>query len=97
MKTVVLVNENSASAAEILAAALQDNGIKLVGSTTYGKGVVQSTAEFEDGSALKLTIMQYFSPEGNAINEVGIEPDYKVENPSDSDEDKQLEKALSLF
>lgn len=97
LKTVVLVNEASASASEILAAALKDNGIELVGKTTYGKGVVQSTAELEDGSALKLTIMQYFSPKGNAINKVGVKPDYQVEDPEDTAEDEQLQKALSLF
>lgn len=97
LETVVLVNENSASASEILAAALQDNGIQLVGETTFGKGVIQSTAELDDGSALKLTIMQYFSPDGNAINKKGIEPDYKVENQEDSDKDAQLEKALSML
>jgi len=97
LKTVVLVNENSASASEILAAALQDNGYELVGATTYGKGVIQSTAELSDGSALKLTIMQYFSPDGNAINEKGVEPDYAVEYDEDAEDDAQLDKALSLF
>ncbi len=97
LNTVVLVNENSASASEILAAALKDNGIKIVGTKTFGKGVIQSTAELSDGSALKLTIMQYFSPDGNEINKKGVEPDYKVENTDGSDEDKQLEKALSLL
>lgn len=97
LKTVVLVNENSASASEILAAALQDNGFELVGEKTFGKGVIQSTAEFDDGSALKLTIMQYFSPDGNEINKKGVSPDYKIDNDEDSDQDKQLEKAISLF
>ncbi len=97
LKTVVLVNEASASASEILAAALKDKGIELVGQTTYGKGVVQSTAELKDGSALKLTVMQYFSPKGNAINKVGVEPDYQVKDPEDTKEDEQLRKALSLF
>ena len=97
LKTVVLVNENSASASEILAAALKDNGFDLVGQTTYGKGVIQSTAELEDGSALKLTIMQYFSPDGNAINKKGVEPDYKVKNEENSGSDTQMKKAVSLF
>ena len=97
LKTVVLVNENSASASEILAAALQDNGFEIVGQTTYGKGVIQSTAQLEDGSALKLTIMQYFSPDGNAINEKGVTPDHQVANEENSGEDAQLDEALSLF
>lgn len=97
LKTVVLVNENSASASEILAAALQDNGFEIVGQTTYGKGVIQSTAQLEDGSALKLTIMQYFSPDGNAINEKGVTPDHQVANEENSGEDEQLDEALSLF
>ena len=63
---VVLVNGNSASASEILSAAIKDSRSgKLVGTKTYGKGVVQSTQKFDDGSALKLTIMQYFSPKGH--------------------------------
>ncbi len=97
LKTVVLVNGNSASCSEILAGALQDNGCKLVGETTFGKGVIQSTAELQDGSALKLTIMQYFSPKGNAIQDKGVTPDYEVKNPEDSQTDKQLQKAQSLF
>lgn len=97
VNTVVLVNENSASASEILAAALQDNDIPIVGQKTFGKGVIQSTVMLDDGSALKLTIMQYYSPEGNKIHEKGITPDYKVKNDKDSETDKQLEKALSLF
>ncbi len=97
LKTVVLVNENSASASEILAAALQDKGFEIVGQTTYGKGVIQSTAQLEDGSALKLTIMQYFSPDGNAINEKGVTPDHQVANEENSGEDAQLDEALSLF
>lgn len=97
LKTVVLVNGNSASCSEILAGALKDNGCKLVGEKTFGKGVIQSTAELKDGSALKLTIMQYFSPKGNAIQDKGISPDYEVKNPEDSKTDLQLQKAQSLF
>ena len=97
LKTVVLVNGNSASCSEILAGALKDNGCKLVGETTFGKGVIQSTAELKDGSALKLTIMQYFSPKGNAIQDKGVTPDYEVKNDENSKTDKQLQKAQSLF
>lgn len=96
LKTVVLINGNSASASEILAAAMQDNGFKLVGETSFGKGVIQSTAALSDGSALKLTIMQYFSPNGNEIHKKGVKPDYEVKNDKDGI-DKQLQKALSLF
>lgn len=97
LNTVVLVNENSASAAEILAAALQDNGFTVAGQTTFGKGVIQSTVKLEDGSALKLTVMQYFSPEGKAIHKKGVTPDVKVENRENSDTDAQLDKALELL
>ena len=97
LETVVLVNENSASAAEILAAALKDNGFELVGQTTFGKGVIQSTVELDDGSALKWTIMQYFSPKGNVINKKGVEPNHKVKIPTESNKDTQLEKAKELL
>ena len=97
LTTVVLVNGNSASCSEILAGALKDNGCKLVGETTFGKGVIQSTAELKDGSALKLTIMQYFSPKGSAIQDKGIKPDYEVKNDENSKTDTQLQKAQSLF
>ena len=95
---VLLVNENSASAAEIIAAAIKDNeGGKLVGQTTFGKGIIQGTIDLHDGSAMSLTIMQYFSPKGSEIHENGVEPDYVVELPEDAKTDKQLEKALKLL
>ncbi len=97
LETVVLVNENSASAAEILAAALKDNGFKLVGQTTFGKGVIQSTIELKDGSALKWTIMQYFSPKGSVINKKGVTPEFIIENDENADKDEQLEKAKELL
>lgn len=98
LKYVVLVNENSASAAEIVAAAIKDNeGGALVGETTFGKGIIQGTIDLQDGSAMSLTIMQYFSPQGDEIHENGVEPDYKVALPEDAKTDKQLEKALELL
>ncbi len=93
---VILVNENSASASEILAGAVKDNTDNpLVGVTTFGKGIVQTSGQLDDGSALELTTMQYFSPAGNEIHKKGIEPDYVVENTEK--EDKQLEKAIELL
>lgn len=98
MKYVLLVDRNTASTSEILAAAIKDNkGGPLVGEKTYGKGVVQSTYKFKDGSALKLTIMQYFSPKGETINKKGIEPDYPVALPEDGSSDTQKDKAVELL
>lgn len=95
---VFLVNENTASTSEILAAAVKDDGTSpLVGTTTFGKGIVQSTQQRQDGSAIKLTTMQYFSPKGNAIHEKGVKPDYTVKNSKKSKEDKQLDKAIELL
>lgn len=77
---IILVNGNTASASEVLTAALQEQaGIKVVGVKTYGKGTVQITRPFADGSALKFTTAQWMSPNGNAIDGVGITPDYIVE------------------
>lgn len=98
LKYVVLVDENSASTSEIVAAAIKDNkGGSLVGTTTYGKGIIQGTVQFNDGSALKLTIQQYFSPKNNEIHGVGVEPDYKVKLSKNAKTDTQLEKALELL
>lgn len=98
MKYVVLTDKNSASSSEILAAAVKDNkGGTLVGTTTYGKGVIQGLIEFNDGTALRLTYMQYFSPKGKKIQGVGVEPDYLVEQTADAKTDKQLEKAIALL
>ena len=94
---VVLINGNSASAAEIVAAAIKDNGGKLVGETTFGKGVIQGTIDLQDGSAMSLTIMEYFSPEGSKIHKKGVKPSHKVALPADAKTDKQLEKALELL
>ena len=78
----VLVNENSASAAEIFAGAIQDYELgPVVGAVTYGKGVVQRTYRLEDGSALKLTTENYFTPSGQKIEGTGIQPDIPAEEP----------------
>ncbi|MBQ2802685.1 MAG: S41 family peptidase [Lachnospiraceae bacterium] len=101
---VVLIDGNSASASEILAGAIQDYGIgTLVGTTTFGKGIVQQIIPFSDGSAVKLTISSYFTPKGRNIHKVGVEPDvvcefdgeayYDDENPVDN----QLEKAREVL
>ena len=95
--TVILINESSASASEILAAALKDNGFDIVGTKSFGKGVIQTTIEMKDGSALKLTIMQYLSPDKHAIHEKGIKPTVKVEDDEKTEADEQLEKAEELL
>lgn len=93
---VILVNENSASASEILAVAVKDNTDNpLVGVNTFGKGIVQTSGELKDGSALEITTMQYFSPNGDKIHKKGVKPDYVVENTEK--EDKQLDKAIKLL
>lgn len=100
---VVLVNGNSASASEILAGAIKDYGIgTLVGTTTFGKGIVQRPIELSDGSAVKLTISSYYTPNGINIHGMGIEPDVECEFDSEryySDEayDNQLEKAKEVL
>lgn len=77
---VVLINGNSASASEIFAGAMKDTGkATLVGMTSFGKGIVQSVIPLSDGSAIKITIAKYFTPNGNDIHEIGVAPDYEVE------------------
>ena len=100
----VLINGNSASASEILAGAIKDYGIgTLVGTTTYGKGIVQSVMPLTDGSAVKLTISSYFTPRGNNIHKKGIEPDVICEFDgeayygSNDRPDNQLEKAKEVL
>lgn len=93
---VVLVNENSASASEILAGAIKDRKAgQIVGVTTYGKGTVQEILQLPQEDGIKLTIAEYFSPNMNKINGTGIKPDITVEN--DNTEDLQLKKALELL
>jgi len=103
---VILVNENTASSSEILAAAVKENNenIKLVGTTTYGKGVIQTIFSLTDGSGIKLTTSEYYTPNHNTINKVGIKPDIEVELPEgedfysvESENDTQLKKAIEIL
>ena len=99
---VVLINDYSASASEILAGAIQDyeKGI-LMGTQTYGKGIVQRIISLSDGSAVKLTISNYFTPKGRNIHKVGVEPDVVVEFDGDAyyneGFDNQLEEAKTYM
>lgn len=103
---IVLTNENTASASEILAGALKDNNVaKIVGTTTFGKGVIQELLTMKDGTGLKLTTNEYYTPNRNKINKVGIEPDEKIELPEEYKNilsipkavDTQLNKAIELL
>lgn len=104
MDIVVLVNEYTASASEILAGALSDHGeATIVGEKTYGKGVIQNAFPLADGSVLKLTVNEYLTPNGNTINKIGITPDEEVViDPENKDEkgdiiDSQMEKAIEIL
>ena len=90
---VILVNQATASASEILAGALKDNyGATIIGKNTYGKGVIQTLYTLTDGSGIKITTEEYYTPNHNEINKVGIKPDIEVELEEDSD--TQLQKAI---
>ena len=106
MPIVVLVNKNSASSSEILAGALKDlNEATIVGTTTYGKGVIQQFLTLRDGSGLKVTVEEYYTPNRTKINGVGIEPNEKIELPEtitnpltvERKDDTQLQKAIELL
>ena len=106
MPVIILANGNTASASEILAGALKDLGkARIVGTRTFGKGVIQQLITLRDGSGLKITSEEYFTPNRNRINKVGIEPDYEVELPEtvtsiiniDEADDTQLQKAIQLL
>ena len=103
---VVLINENTASASEILAGALRDNGIaKIVGTKSYGKGVIQEVLTLQDGTGIKITTNEYFTPNKTKINKVGIEPDETVNLPEtvknvltvEEKDDTQLQKAEEIL
>lgn len=102
---VVLLNENSASASEILAAALKDGysyGVTFVGTTSYGKGLVQQTYDLSDGSMAKYTSARWLRPNGECINGIGLKPDYEIQKEDIRDEagypiDNQLQKAIEVI
>ncbi len=94
-KVYILVNGNSASASEILAAALKDSyGAKLVGTTTYGKGKVQKTSKLSDGTMYKYTSAKWLTPNGECIDGVGLKPDIEISNGDELLKDLVFEKAL---
>ena len=106
MPIVLLINESSASASEILAGALKDNGkVTIVGEKSYGKGVIQELLTLNDGSGLKITTNEYFTPHRNKINKVGISPDVEVKLSEEAKtklvleekEDTQLQKAIEIL
>ena len=105
MPVIILTNENTASSSEILAGALKDLGkAKIVGTKTYGKGVIQQLLTLPNGSGVKITSEEYLTPNKTKINKIGIEPDEKVELPEESKnklvieekEDTQLQKAIEM-
>jgi carboxyl-terminal processing protease len=99
--TVILVNQGSASASEIVSGALKDYGkATIVGKKTFGKGSVQTLEDLTDGSSLKITVAKWLTPKGNNINEQGIMPDVEVDLTAEdynSNKDPQLEKAVELL
>ena len=106
MPIIILTNENTASASEILAGALKDLGkAKTVGTTTYGKGVIQQILKLSDGSGLKVTIEEYQTPNRSKIHKIGIAPDEEVKLPDlvtnllnvTESEDTQLQKAIEML
>lgn len=106
MPIVVLVNENTASSSEILACSLKDNGrATIVGTKTYGKGIIQTVLSLADGSGLKLTTEEYYTPKGEKIHEVGVEPNEEVKLPEnitniyalEEKDDTQLKKAIEIL
>jgi len=94
---VILVNNGTASASEIIAGALQEHGAQVVGLQSYGKGTAQTLIQYRDGSMLKMTIAKWLTPSGAWINGVGITPDFVVQDDPDTEKDEQLEKALELL
>jgi len=98
IKLVVLVNEGSASASEIVAGALQDYGrSKIVGQKTFGKGTIQEAQELENGAGLHVTTARWLLPNGRSIDKEGIRPDIEIKDNPETEEDEQLEKAKQIL
>lgn len=97
-KMVVLIDGNSASASEVLAGAIKDyeRGI-LMGTTSFGKGIVQTILDLQDHTAVKITVQDYYTPSGNNIHQKGIEPDVEVAYNPDQGEDNQLDAAVEYI
>ncbi len=99
--TIVLINQGTASGSEIVAGALRDYGMaETVGMQTFGKGSVQQMENLKDGSAVKITVAEWLTPNGTSFNENGLAPDYEVEMTGDDyneDRDPQLDKALEIL
>ena len=103
---IILVNENTASASEILTAALKENGkATVVGEKTFGKGVIQELITLSDGSGIKITTEEYYTPNKNKINKVGITPDKEIALPDtvtssynvEREYDTQLKEAIKIL
>ena len=109
LPTIILVNGTTASSSEILTLAIKENNdnVKVVGTRTYGKGVIQSVFKLQDGGGVKLTTEEYLSPNHNSINKEGIAPDYRIELPEDFNssllmlleekDDTQLQRAIEVL
>ena len=106
MPITLLVNGNTASASEILAGILKDNNkAKIIGTTTYGKGVIQQLMTLKDGTGIKLTTNEYLTPNRNKINKIGIKPDEEINLPDDAkntyivteEQDTQLQRAMQYL
>lgn len=95
LNVIILTNENSASASEIFVGALKDNEIaQVIGTKTFGKGVMQEIVPVRSGGALKVTIEEFKTPNGNTINKKGIEPDVEIDDDLKTEADEQLQKAI---
>jgi carboxyl-terminal processing protease len=98
---VIIINQGTASASEIVAGALRDHrGIKLIGEKSFGKGTVQELQTLRDGSTLKITVAEWRMPKGGLIEKNGLKPDFEVkltEKDLETKKDSQLEKAIEVL